>query len=168
MDIELRHFVMADLPQYTAIVTQPVVAQPAGLGLMTPAMAAQHFESVVSDPQIWAIVVNTQVVGQIGAYDRGLDPTNPDPNTREIGFFLDPQLWGQGVMKRALQLELEKLAHQGIHEVWAGVFPDNQRSIGLLQHAHFEFAFEVPLPSGLNQQLATSERYYRRPLIVEK
>jgi len=168
MDITLRHFIPADLPAYTKIVTQPGVAEPAGLGIMAPAMVAQQFKRMQADPQIWAILADNLLAGQIGAYDRGLDPTNPDPNTRELGFFLDAKFWGQGVMKQALQLELDHLVAQGIHEVWAGVFPNNQRSINLLLHAQFEFAFEVSLPAGLNQNVASAERYYRRILINEK
>jgi len=160
----IRHFQPEDFDQFAAIVKNPNVATPAGLGPLNANEINNQFQMALRYPEIWAVIAEDQVVGQFGAYDRGVDPTHPDASSREIGFFLDEAFWGQGIMGTALELGLTQLQNRGVHEVWAGVFPDNTRSQRLLEAHAFDFQFEVPLPAGLNQNLAQAERYFRREL----
>ncbi|KRM72253.1 GNAT family N-acetyltransferase [Lacticaseibacillus brantae] len=160
----IRHFQPEDFDQFAAIVRNPRVATPAGLGPLNDSEIISQFQTALRYPEIWAVIVNDQVVGQFGAYDRGVDPSQPDATSREIGFFLAEAYWGQGIMGQALELGLTQLQQREVVDVWAGVFPDNTRSQQLLLAHQFDFQFEVPLPAGLTQNSASAEWYFRRPL----
>ena len=95
---------------------QPVVAQAMGdkrvtqfYGLETThpnahAVAREQldwYRDLARDKSGWwqAITVQRKVVGGIGVYDR-----DDDGDSAELGYWLLPEYWGQGIMRTALPL----------------------------------------------------------------
>src|SRR6478609_7466537 len=100
-----------------------------------------------------------QAIAENNGINWGICPQNSDkligtiglwrfikPNHRgEIGYSLHPDLWGQGLMREALQIVLnygfEKL---NLHSVEANINPENNASrkllekLGFVQEAHFK------------------------------
>lgn len=93
------------------------------------------YNSLQTDAEGWwqAICVDKQVVGAIGVYDR-----DEDGDSAELGYWLLPSHWGQGVMRKALPqwlpLAFGKLQ---LHSVVAYVEPENMASTRLLAAAGF-------------------------------
>ncbi|WP_125705456.1 GNAT family N-acetyltransferase [Lacticaseibacillus daqingensis] len=158
----LRPFVAPDAPDLLRYAQDPAVTEPAGMRPLTDLAAAQHF--IAGARAELAIVRAGQVIGQVGVYPRAGDPEGPDGTTREIGYALARPFWGQGLMTEALILVLRDLARHGITEVWAGVFPDNTRSVALLTRLGFAHRFTVPLAFSLTGGAPREEAYYSRKM----
>ena len=74
-----------------------------------------------------------QLVGALGAYDR-----DDDSDSAELGYWLLPRHWGQGLMRSALQLWLpEAFNHLRLHSMVAYVEPENTASAWLLTSLGF-------------------------------
>lgn len=158
----IRAFTPSDAEDFLAYARLSAVAQAAGMRPVTTAAEAAatvtRFARTGSD---YAIDYQGHVIGNIGVYPRLAGTGQVDPQAREVGYALAPKYWGQGLMKEALMLVCAALFTQGLRAIWAGVFPDNARSIGLLEHLGFTYQFTVPLPVGLRAGGPTEEAYYR-------
>ncbi|MFD1484742.1 GNAT family N-acetyltransferase [Lacticaseibacillus baoqingensis] len=158
----IRDFTLTDAPDYLAYAGDLAVCQPAGMQAVLDEQTAkktlQRFALAHSD---FAIVYAGRVIGNIGIYPRVLPNGAPDLTTKEIGYALAQAYWGQGLMAEAVALVCAHLFAQGIQAIWAAVFPDNQRSIALLQRQGFCYQFTVPLPAGLALDAPRDEAYYR-------
>ncbi len=106
------------------------------------------------------MVLNGQLIGEVGIYPRTQDPDDPVASTRELGYALGQEYWGQGLMTEALRLVVKDLFAQGITALWAGVFPDNRRSIAVLARLGFEYRFTAPLPAVLAHGENRAEAYF--------
>ncbi|WP_125708038.1 GNAT family N-acetyltransferase [Lacticaseibacillus porcinae] len=161
--IVIRDFTLADAPAYFRYATDPRVAIPAGMqtlqNLSDAQAAVTRFMTQRSD---FAITLNDQLIGNIGAYQPTPDPDDPESFTRELGYALDPAFWGQGLMAEALELLCDFLWLAGVTEIWAAVYPDNTRSINLLTAHRFVYQYQVPIPAGLRRDGQVVEAYYRR------
>ena len=74
-----------------------------------------------------------EAIGGIGLYDR-----DDDGDSAELGYWLLPGHWGQGIMKAALRQWLPGAFHHlALHSVVAYVEPDNTASSRLLGQAGF-------------------------------
>ncbi|MCI1894726.1 MAG: GNAT family N-acetyltransferase [Lactobacillus sp.] len=155
----IRPFTAADAPAYLALAQDPLVAGPAG---MRPIANLEEAKAHVLKNQTteFALVVNGEVVGEVGIYPRTADAAAPEARTREIGYALAQSYWGQGLMREALRLVIRELFTQRMTALWAATFPDNQRSIALLARLGFEYRFTVPLPAGLHSDGPQSEAYF--------
>ncbi|WP_179394657.1 GNAT family N-acetyltransferase [Lacticaseibacillus absianus] len=156
----VRPFEAADAQALLAYANDPQVIGPAGMRALTTPEEAAAFIARSHDEH--AIVLAGRVVGQIGIYPRAAD--GPDGRTRELGYALARRYWGRGVMTAVLQLVLAELRRTGITEVWAGVFPDNQRSVALLIRTGFTYRFTVPLALALTPGAPRREAYYSQLL----
>lgn len=161
--IVIRDFNMADAPAYFNYASDPRVYQPAGMQPMhnvgDAEAAITRFRHEHSD---FAITLNGELIGNIGAYQPTPDPDDPESFTRELGYALAPAFWGQGFMAEALELLCDFLWLAGVTEIWAAVYPDNQRSIQLLTAHRFVYQYQVPIPMGLRRGDQVVEAYYRR------
>jgi [ribosomal protein S5]-alanine N-acetyltransferase len=79
-----------------------------------------------------AILLDGQLVGRIGCHER----PGPDGEV-EIGYSVRPEVRGQGVAGRAVDLFVEWLAARGVRAVKASVRPDNEPSLRLLTRRGF-------------------------------
>lgn len=74
-----------------------------------------------------------EALGGIGLYDR-----DDDGDSAELGYWLHPGHWGQGIMKNALRQWLPGAFRRlALHSVVAYVEPDNTASSRLLRQAGF-------------------------------
>ncbi|KAJ3288260.1 hypothetical protein HDU79_004986 [Rhizoclosmatium sp. JEL0117] len=74
-----------------------------------------------------------KVIGKLGLYQ----PLQAD-QSGEIGYLLDPEYWGQGLMKEAMVLWLEYAFFEaGAKRLIADVDPRNDASLGLLKSVGF-------------------------------
>jgi ribosomal-protein-alanine N-acetyltransferase len=157
----IRDFTQADVSDYLRYASDPAVLQPAGMRTVLDRQAAQatlrRFALTHSD---YAVEYAGRVVGNIGVYPRIRPDGAPDLTTRELGYALARDVWGQGIMSEAVALMCAHLFGHGIQAIWAAVFPDNQRSIALLTRQGFDYQFTVPLPPGLGET-PRHEAYYR-------
>ncbi|MFD1432341.1 GNAT family N-acetyltransferase [Lacticaseibacillus yichunensis] len=159
--IQIRPFQVADAAAFFAYASDPAVTTPAGMApLTTMDEAVATVTRYRQEHTDHAIVFRGQVVGHIGVYPRANDPADPAFMTREIGYALGQPFWGQGLMTAAVRLVCADLFARQITEIWAGVFPDNARSVRLLRHTGFHYQFTVPLPASLYGKTASEEAYY--------
>lgn len=161
--IVIRDFTLADAPAYLNYASDSRVFQAAGMqpphNLSDAQAAITRMQTQRSD---FAITLDGQLIGNIGAYQPTPDPDDPDSFTRELGYALAPEFWGQGLMAEALELLCDFLWLAGVTEIWAAVYPDNARSINLLTAHRFVYQYQVPIPMGLRRDGQVVEAYYRR------
>ena len=139
--LQFRDFSAADLPVIARAMDDVQVTQFYGLETeQTDAQAIAReqldwYNTLQADKEGWwqAICVDKQVVGAIGVYDR-----DEDGDSAELGYWLLPSHWGQGVMRKALPqwlpLAFDKLK---LHSVVAYVEPENMASTKLLAATGF-------------------------------
>ena len=89
-------------------------------------MAARH----VQDPRFgtWAIVEQSSGV-PVGSVL--LRPLPDGDGEVEIGWHLHPDSWGKGFASEAAQAVLDRGFADGLTEVWAVTYPDNDRSVAV-------------------------------------
>ncbi|RMC25815.1 MULTISPECIES: GNAT family N-acetyltransferase [unclassified Lactobacillus] len=102
---------------------------------------------------------NQQLVGLVELYERG---TNEQDllKTKEVGFLLDKNFSGHGLMTEALTLLFTYAFGQLKQKVlWAGTFKDNLRSQKLLQRLGFHYVYAVDLGQ-ISDIFTYEEKYY--------
>ena len=139
--LQFRDFSTADLPVIASAMGDTRVTQFYGLETaQTDANAiAQEqlawYQDLAQDGEGWwqALCIANQVVGGLGVYD-----CENDGNSAELGYWLLPSHWGQGLMRAALSQWLPAaFAQLKLHNCVAYVEPGNQASIRLLTAAGF-------------------------------
>lgn len=103
---------------------------------------------------------NDQVIGLVELYERGMDINSGLLQTKEIGFLIDPDFEGKGLMRDALELIL-KYAFEKLNqiEIWAGTFEQNIRSQRLLESLGFHYVYEYDM-SQISKIFSYKEKYY--------
>lgn len=139
--LQLRNFRNADLPAIACAMSDERVTQHYGLETdETDAQAIAReqlhwYQQQSADGEGWwqAICMDGQLVGAMGAYDR-----DDDGDSAELGYWLLPRHWGQGLMRGALQLWLpEAFNHLRLHSMVAYVEQENTASARLLTSLGF-------------------------------
>lgn len=95
----------------------------------------EWYQYLAANEEGWwqAICVSDTPVGGIGVYD-----FDEDGNSAELGYWLLPSHWGQGVMREALPAWLPSAFERlKLHSVIAYVEPENLASTKLLTAAGF-------------------------------
>lgn len=91
----------------------------------------------------------------------GLSPV-PEDGAPTISYFLDPRLWGRGLMREALEAFLPAIDDAfALPEVEATVFEDNPASCRLLEGLGFDEAGRLHEASAARRGLWPSIRYRR-------
>lgn len=158
----LRPFQAADIDLIEKLGTTPLYHQSAGFAIVRNATEVQQVLHIYQKRSESFVIVQQATGAAIGLVElnqRGVDPASGLDRTRELGFILLQEYWGQGYMTEALQVLLGWAFPQlALTEVWAGHYENNQRSARLLQKIGFEFRYEVTLPFKFIEQ--TQEKYY--------
>ncbi|XDZ51986.1 GNAT family N-acetyltransferase [Neisseriaceae bacterium CLB008] len=136
----LRDFVAADRPYVYAGLSHPEVIKHYGISydsLEATQAQMQWFQDIVATKSGYWLAIETletrQFVGAIGVSDRHLVH-----RSAELGYWLLPDYWGQGLMAEALQGFLDfAFGRLGLHNVHALVEVPNQASRQLLVRAGF-------------------------------
>ncbi len=92
-----------------------------------------HWAKIIADPGLMARAITRggAVVGHIGSFPHG--------EKREVGYWIDRAVWGQGVATRALTLFLTEEAQRPLH---AAVAKDNDASRRVLEKCGFRVVGE--------------------------
>ena len=141
--LQFRDFQASDLAAIAQAMGDARVTQFYGLETThtQPSAIAQEqldwFVSLAKDGEGWwqAITHNGAVAGAIGIYD-----FDEDGDSADLGFWLLPTQWGQGLMQQALRQWLpQAFARLALHSIVAYVEPDNRASGKLLNAAGFQY-----------------------------
>lgn len=72
---------------------------------------------------------NTKVIGSIGLHDRSVSLAYDHLISREMGYVLNPEYWGRGLMPEAALKVMEYgFYRMGLDMIWCGHFEGNQKS----------------------------------------
>lgn len=94
--------------------------------------------------EVYAIVdkASEKVIGSIGIHERYPDESQRALFQRELGFVLNPDYWGRGIMPEVVRCVLAYCFDDlGLDKVWVGHFDDNMRSKRVIEKLGFRYAF---------------------------
>lgn len=141
LPLSFRDFTKSDLPVIGQAMVDIRVTQFYGLETSHTQAAdiareqLDWYEYLAKEHEGWwqAICVDGQVVGALGIYDH-----DDDGDSAELGYWLLPSHWGQGVMRAALPQWLPKAFERlKLHSILAYVEPENLASTKLLTAVGF-------------------------------
>jgi RimJ/RimL family protein N-acetyltransferase len=99
----------------------------------------------IQNQDVYAIELKAtgKVIGGIGLHKRTPDLKLQDLNQREVGYVLNPQYWGQGVIPEAVQA----LITYGFRElnldlIWCGHYKENIKSKRVNEKCGFNYKFK--------------------------
>jgi RimJ/RimL family protein N-acetyltransferase len=115
-----RIFVNADAMKYWSTLPHADLAQ-------TQKWMMSMIEAPADSSDDFIVTFNGSVIGKLGCW-----------RLPEIGFILDPAVWGSGLASEALGAFIDHRRARGSYELTADVDPRNAPSIRLLQKARFE------------------------------
>ena len=138
----LRKLVATDMPLVFKGMSDPQVIEYYGLSYET-------LESTQAQMEWFELIYHTRTgiwwaIADLAAPEQllgccGISDWEQDDHCAEMGFWLFPQYWRQGVMKEVLSAALHCCFHQlGLHRIQALVEPDNQGSWRLLERLGFQ------------------------------
>lgn len=141
MTCSIRKWALSDAPALAHALNNPKIHANLRDGLPFPYTeqdALSYISSMLSADEdsvfAFAIVVNGQVAGSIGAFRQ----SNIHSRTAEIGYYLAEPFWGQGAMTRALGLCCAHVfTHTDILRIFAEPFSRNAASRRVLEKNAF-------------------------------
>lgn len=103
----LRDWKQSDLQDFFHYASKPTIGPNAGWPPHTCISTTQiMLDSFIKSQEVWAIV-DKQTQKVIGSFGLHLDTHRKNPNTRMIGYVLDDEYWGRGLMKEAVDIVLD-------------------------------------------------------------
>lgn len=152
--LRLRPLTESDLPDYQRLMMMPILNEANGGNVTpTPADVAQWLTADRQSPYAFAIEerATSRFMGTVLYYAHDLAADKPE---YDIGYFLDPVDWGQGIMPEAIQATLKLVSQAQTTEqiVWATCLLENKRSRRVLEKLGFETVddhFMAPGGAGL-------------------
>lgn len=140
--IELRGFCLDDVADVFEYASREGVGEGAGWKAHSSVEDSRKLvNSWLNDEDVNAIVYKpaNKVIGHI-CIDEDSEEGRDD--TRELGFVVNRDFWGNGVATQAVKLVLDKLKARGIKYVWACCFKENLASKRVIEKCGFEFMQE--------------------------
>ena len=170
----LRPLTFGYLADIHAMCSQPEVAQTEGWQCSKNLETSQNrLKEYIEDGETIAVVLkeNQRVVGTISLQKRPwqLYPVDRSLKGRELGFDLNKDYWGRGLMPEAVQSLCDFcFAHLGYDFLTAGYFRGNDKSKKAIEKCGFSFLFEDDrtLPRGDTVHIFTFIRYNPRKEIT--
>lgn len=129
-----------DLEAYEKLISIPQIAVGAGFNLISnKQMLGELAKRQIANPNTFGIRVHNRLVGAILLYEQIGQCGFPDEANLEISYFLDPELWNQGLMTEALEKLVEVFKQTSEVKTFnAEVFVDNAPSKALLEKIGFQ------------------------------
>lgn len=166
----LRPLTAGDLSDIHAICSQPEVAQTAGFPLCENLeMSRDQLKAYMEDGETVAVVLkeNQKVIGTVSLQKRywHIYPIDRALKGRELGFDLNKDYWGSGLMPEAVQRLCDWCFETwGYDFLTAGYFQGNNKSQKAIEKCGFSFLFEDDhtLPRGNMMHILTYIRYNSR------
>lgn len=144
----------SDRAAYGELLSMPEVASPAGQNMAPNAEQLDSwFQSEKATGMAFAIVekATNRYIGSIVWYPVVNENGEPDETSRELGYLMRPEYWGQGLMTEALRGSIQGVRqyYAGLREIRAAVLKSNTRSLHVLEKLNFQVVDpEVSLPIG--------------------
>ncbi|ANK65057.1 GNAT family N-acetyltransferase [Loigolactobacillus backii] len=102
------------------------------------------------------------VIGSIGLHRRAPSGSTPEDSERELGFVLDEDYWGQGLMPEAIMGILAfGFNHLHLMTIWVGHFASNRQSKRVIEKTGFHFEYELERPKLFADDAPVTECYYK-------
>lgn len=162
--LRVRPLVESDLTAYCRILSHPVMDTVNGAPVdLNPELLAMTFEKDRHSPFAFAIVTHSQrLIGAIIFYAHP-ETEASTVSQYDLGYFLEPKLWGRGLMPEALtaSLVLSSRLDGAAKIVWATCLVSNQRS----QRVLTKLGFDQVATNQVRRGLPTRVNRYR--LVVE-
>ncbi|MCU9595887.1 GNAT family N-acetyltransferase [Caldibacillus thermolactis] len=99
----------------------------------------------IEENDTYAVVLKEEnkVIGSVGLHDRQPDKSLVDLKQKEIGYVLNPDYWGRGMIpeavNRVIQYGFEKL---DLDIIWCGHFDFNYNSKRVCEKCGFQYRFK--------------------------
>ena len=136
----LRDWQQSDLNDFFAYASKPNIGPAAGWPAHTCiATTQQILDSFIKGQEVWAITdkQSHRVIGSIGLHP---DEHRKNPNCRMIGYILDDQYWGKGLMKEAAEAVLDYAFNDlSLELISVYHYPFNQQSKRVIEKCGFTY-----------------------------
>lgn len=137
----LRPFVEEDADALFACCRNPELGDNAG---WKPHETREESQAVLREvflgkPTVWAVeeCASGRLVGSVGLV---ADPRRENPEALMLGYWLDVEAWGRGLMREAAQAAIAQgFGLPGIATITVCCYPDNLRSKRLIERLGFRF-----------------------------
>jgi len=134
---------MSDLDDFFEYASVPGVGEMAGwphhAGIDTSKAILQRF---IDNGDVYAIVLkeSKKVIGSLGVHNKSADPVFKAGSQRTLGFVLDKDYWGQGLVPEAVR-EVIKYAFEKlkVDVLWCEHFDENLQSKRVIEKCGFVF-----------------------------
>lgn len=165
----LRGLTTQDLPAYQAIISDPLVAGPAGVTLpLSDQQVVTSLRADMQQPLAYALALAEQgpIIGTVIGYTHFNALGTVDTTAIDLGYVLAPRFWGRGLMPEALRGVLADLTRTAspITTIWATSLATNRRSQGVLSQLAFKLIDDqmmVPNPATMGLERHLLYRYER-------
>ncbi len=136
----LRPFTLLDLPSFYQYASKPNIGPSAGWKPHESVTESlQILSRFVNQESLWAITYkkNNQLIGSIGLHD---DNHRRNPKAKSIGFVLDDEYWGQGLVLEAARAVIRYgFDELGLDLISATHYPFNERSKRVIEKCGFQY-----------------------------
>ncbi|MFB9770338.1 GNAT family N-acetyltransferase [Lactiplantibacillus modestisalitolerans] len=158
--VRLRRLIESDLADYQRLLSFPVMAWANhAANDLSPATLAIAFEKDRHSPYAFAVIGrhSHRLIGVILYYHHRMTPAER-LCALDLAYFLDPAVWGRGLMPEAIQLSFELIRGKHDRWLWADCLLANRRSQRVLEKVGFQAVRTVqmmnttePDPVAVNQ-----------------
>lgn len=128
MDVSLRTVREDDFPALHAHQADAVAWRMAGFAPRDRAAFDAHWRKILADPTVEAraVVVDGALAGHVVSFERD--------GVREVGYWIDRELWGRGIATSALARFLAECPRRPLYAI---VSPKNSGSLRVLEKCGF-------------------------------
>ena len=143
--LRLRMFHESDLMDFYAYASVPGVGEMAGWPHHKDLETSQRIlKRFIEEKEVFAIVhkEHNKVIGSLGLHDSWAndDKQLQSLRTKEIGYVLAKEYWGQGLMPEAVEAVIEYCFQiLGIEALTCGHFTENRQSRRVIEKSGFVF-----------------------------
>ncbi|MGM0508886.1 MAG: GNAT family N-acetyltransferase [Fusobacteriota bacterium] len=99
----------------------------------------------IDDGNVYALELksNKKVIGSIGIHERYPDKNLKHLDQRELGFVLNPEFWGKGIIPEAVNVIIDYCFNSiNLDIIWCGHFQSNYNSKRVNQKCGFKYRFK--------------------------
>lgn len=136
----LRSFKHTDVDDLYHYASKPNIGPMAGWPPhITPDISMQVLNSFIAQNEVWAIVdkKTNHVIGSVGIHP---DSKRSHPHVRSLGYVLDDEYWGQGLMKEVVDTVLDYMFFNTDIDIISVYHYDfNTQSQRVIKKCHFKF-----------------------------
>ncbi len=166
----LRHFRPTDWPDVLEYGSQLAVAKGANFTPLKNKKAACSFEKILQRDGVFALQEKdtSKVIGNLGSFQIVRPDGVIESRGFEIGYALNFNFWGHGLMTEALTALCEYEKKRGTNFLLARVYADNEASKNVLVKTGFKLQEERQVVDVLAAGQKVSELIYKKTLCQKR